>query len=500
MSAGSPSSAPEPASEAAPGGPLLGAGLMVGVGLHAFHGVAIVTALPVITEDLGGRSLYGAAISVYLAASIVGLAAAAGPVGRRGPLPVMEVGLVVFAAGLGLSAAAPGMSTLVAGRAVEGLGGGVLSTVIYASVNLAFPAEARARILAFLAAAWVLPTLCAPPLAAWVAESWGWRWVFVGLLPAVGATLVCVAPPLRRIRVTAPPVSARAVDTRDALLLALGCTGLLAAGGFVSPRPLALAGALGVAVAGLALVLRMTERVLPRGTLAARRGLPSAILLKALLATSFFGVECFLPLATTELLGWTTVEAGWLLSGAGVTWTLGSFAEARLGGRADGRGAAIGSAVVLAGVVAAVLALRPGGSAAVLYAAWWLAALGMGIGYNVANSSAMAKTSAGGEGATSSALGISDSLGIALGTGVGGVFVATGESLAWPLARALDAHLALMIAVGVVAIVAGRRLLDGALGSVAPVGPRSEGPDRTPAATGGPAPGSGVTAGAGPAR
>jgi hypothetical protein len=80
----------------------------------------------------------------------------------------------------------------------------------------------------------------------------------------------------------------------------------------------------------------------------------------------------------------------------------------------------------------------------------------------------MAKTAPGGEGATSSALGISDSLGIALGTGIGGLFVAAGESLAWPLARALDFHLGLMVAVGVGAWVVGRRLRDDAPAAPAP--------------------------------
>lgn len=435
-------------------------GLMTGVGLHAFHGTAILTALPVIADDLGGRRLYGAAISVYLIASIVGLAAAAGPVGRRGPLPVLRTGLLVFAIGLVLSAAAPGMGSLVAARAVEGIGGGVLSTVIYASVNLAFPASARSRILALLAAAWVIPTLGAPPLAAWIAASWGWRWVFLGLLPAVGLTLACAAAPLSRIARMPDDRPAVGVGTSRALALALGCGALIMAGGIVGSRGPAMTVAFAFAGGGIAVVVVMVDRVLPRGTLAARRGLPSAIALRTLLAMSFFGVEGFLPLATTGLLGWTPLEAGWLLSGAGITWTLGSFTEARLGGRASGRGAAVGAGVVLAGVVAEALALRAGGPASGLYFAWWVAAFGMGVGYNVASATAMAKTAPGGEGATSSALGISDSLGIALGTGIGGLFVALGESLAWPLARALDLHLGLMVAVGCGALIVGRRLRD----------------------------------------
>jgi predicted MFS family arabinose efflux permease len=455
---------------------------MVGVGLHACHGTAIVTALPSIADDLAGRALYGAAISVYLVASIVGLAAAAGPVGRHGPLPVLGAGLGVFSIGLGVSAAAPDMAWLVAGRAVEGLGGGVISTVLYASVNLAFPVAARARILALLAAAWVIPTLGAPPLAAFVAETWGWRWVFVGLLPAVAFTWLCGASPLSQIGVArearGEPAPA-GVGIGRTVLLALGCGILLLAGSVVGPGRGARLTALALAGVGVAVVIATVDRVLPPGTLSARRGLPSAIALKTLLAMSFFGVETFLPLATTQLLGWSTLEAGWLLSGAGVTWTLGSFAEARVGGRADGRGALLGAAAVLAGLLIEGLALGAGVPRLGLYSAWWLAAFGMGVGYNVANSTAMAKTAPGDEGATSSALGISDSLGIALGSGIGGLLVAAGEAFGRPLAAALDIHLVGMVVVGLGAVLVARRLADppaAPLGLAQAVAPPSETP------------------------
>jgi len=440
-------------------GPRLIAGLMVGIALHAFHGTAIITALPVIAESLDGRSLYGAAISVYLVASIVGLAAAAGPVGRHGPRAVLRAGLLFFALGIVLSAAAPGMGWLVVGRAVEGVGGGIISTVLYASVNLAFPAAARARVLALLAAAWVIPTLGAPPLAAGIAESFGWQWVFLAVLPAVWFSWLCVAGPLSRVEVS-PASSAlpTGVATRDAVALAMGCGLLLVGGGFIGPTVSGLVAAGLLVFGGLALVFHLFDRVLPPGTRSAQPGLPSAIAFKTLLAMCFFGVEGFLPLATTQLLAWTTLEAGLLLSAAGVAWTLGSFAEARFGGRADGRGALLGAAFVLAGVVGEIVAVQTTQPMVWLYGFWVVAAFGMGVGYNVANSTAMARTGSGGEGLTSSALGISDSLGIAIGTGLGGAFVAAGEAFGRPLASPLGLQFWSMALVGGVSLLVALRV------------------------------------------
>lgn len=439
-------------------GPRLVAGLMVGMALHAFHGTAIITAMPLIAANLDGRSLYGAAISVYLVASIVGLAAAAGPVGRHGPRRVLGAGLLFFSLGIGLSAASPAMGWLVVGRAVEGIGGGIISTVLYASVNLAFPVTARARILALLAAAWVIPMLGAPPLAAGIAEAFGWQWVFLAVLPAVWFTWLCAAGPLGRVAVAPASDVGGGVPTKEAVALAAGCGLLLVAGGFVGASTPRLVSSGLLAILGLALVVHRFDRVLPAGTLRARPGLPSAIALKTLLAMCFFGVEGFLPLATTELLGWSTLEAGLLLSAAGVAWTLGSIAEARFAGRADGRGALLGSAIVVAGVAGEIVAVQRLHPMPWLFAFWTLAAFGMGLGYNVANSTAMAKTEPGREGLTSSALGISDSLGIAVATGLGGVLVALGEAYALPLRTMLGVQLWAMVAIGAVAMAVAMRV------------------------------------------
>jgi len=107
----------------------LTAGLLLAMTLHAVHGLAVVAVLPVVAEDLDGRSLYGASLAAYLLASLVGF-----------------------------------------------VGAGMASAVLYASLNLAYPAARRPQILAWLSGAWVLPGLLAPPLAAVTAEALGRRW------------------------------------------------------------------------------------------------------------------------------------------------------------------------------------------------------------------------------------------------------------------------------------------------------------------------------------
>ena len=62
----------------------------------------------------------------------------------------------------------------------------------------------------------------------------------------------------------------------------------------------------------------------------------------------------------------------------------------------------------------------------VVFLGWTVAGLGMGVGYNTANATAMSATEPGREGATSTALGMADALGVAAATGIGGALLAAG--------------------------------------------------------------------------
>ena len=79
------------------------------------------------------------------------------------------------------------MEVLVAGRVLQGLGGGALTVWLYVVVGLVFPAALQPAVFASFAAAWVLPSLFGPALAAFVAQSVGWRWVFLGVVALVAA-------------------------------------------------------------------------------------------------------------------------------------------------------------------------------------------------------------------------------------------------------------------------------------------------------------------------
>ena len=100
----------------------LAIGLVMGVTLVAFEMTAVITALPTISDELGGESLYGVALAAYTLADVVALVAAGELADRRGPTLPYTLSLCTFVVGLLVAASAPTMGVIVLGRALQGAG------------------------------------------------------------------------------------------------------------------------------------------------------------------------------------------------------------------------------------------------------------------------------------------------------------------------------------------------------------------------------------------
>jgi MFS family permease len=141
----------------------------------------------------------------------------------------------------------------------------------------------------------------------------------------------------------------------------------------------------------------------------------------ALISAAFFGAEAFVPLAVSSVRGAGTVAGGLSLTAAAVTWAAGSWVQARMGERSH-RGGLVAAGVGLIGIGIGVEAAIPLTSLPVYAAAiaWAVAGLGMGIAYSLAALLSIRAAPGGEEGAASAAIQLSNTLGIALGTGVAG--------------------------------------------------------------------------------
>ena len=394
-------------------------GLVLAVTFVAFEALAVATILPVVGRHLGDLRLYGWVFSAFLLASLIGIVIA-GTLADRVPLGrLMLAGLALFALGLIIGGTAPTMLVLVAGRAVQGLGAGVVPAVAYVAISRCYAEESRPRMFAVLSTAWVVPGLIGPGIAALVAAAVGWRWVFLGLLPLVAAAGVLVVRALRHVPPPANPGTA-SVPYLAVLGVVAGAGTALAA----LSSGVVLAAAAG-GIAGGALLAVSMRRLTPPRYLSARPGLAATILSRSLLTCCFFAGDAYVPYAIVTVRHAPTTLAALALTASTLTWTAGSWVQARCIARwGPRRLVRPGECLVAIGLGAMCVALLPSVPPALAIAAWALAGAGIGTAYAPLSVTTLDLAAAGEEGRATSALQLCDVLGQAIGTGVAGAIVA----------------------------------------------------------------------------
>ncbi|MFI2600803.1 MFS transporter [Streptomyces sp. NPDC018693] len=176
----------------------LSVGIVSVVLLIAFEATAVGTAMPVVARELDGVSVYAFAFSGFFTTSLFGMVLAGQWSDRRGPLSPLTWGIGAFAGGLVLCGTAGAMWVFIAGRAVQGLGGGLVIVALYVVVGRAYPEPLRPAIMAAFAASWVVPSVVGPLASGAITEHAGWRWVFLGIPALVVFPLALALPQIRR--------------------------------------------------------------------------------------------------------------------------------------------------------------------------------------------------------------------------------------------------------------------------------------------------------------
>ncbi|MEI5103229.1 MFS transporter [Streptomyces sp. PmtG] len=357
----------------------LSIGIVSVVLLIAFEATAVGTAMPVAARELDGVSLYAFGFSAYFTTSLLGMVLSGQWGDRRGPLGPLMCGMGAFAAGLLLSGTAAAMWQFILGRAVQGLGGGLVIVSLYVVVSRAYPEALRPSIMAAFAAAWVVPSVVGPLVSGTVTEHLGWRWVFIGVPVLVAAPLSLALPAIRRTASGPldPDAPVAAFDRRRVRLafgISLGA-GLLQYAGqelrWLSLLPLAV---------GTALLVPSVLGLLPRGTYRAARGLPSVVLLRGVAAGSFVAAESFVPLMLVSERGLSPTLAGLSLAAGGATWALGSYAQSRPRMEAHREKLVVtGMVLVAAAIATAPTVLIDAVPVWVVAVAWGVGCLGMGM-------------------------------------------------------------------------------------------------------------------------
>jgi MFS family permease len=430
-------------------------GIIATIAFIAFEAMAVATAMPRAVRDLDGLPMYAWAFSGFFTASLFAMVLSGELCDRRGPRLPVVLGAGSFTAGLLVAGTAQSMWPFVAGRAIQGLGAGLAIVALYVVIARGYDENLRPRIFAALAAAWVLPSIVGPLVAGSLADHASWRLVFLGVAPLVILPVALALPELRAY--DGPPPDGPTVRKgrlRLAAAAAVGA-GVLQAAGLRRD-----AVAIGMVVVALVLLVPSVPRLLPAGTLRLRRGLPTVIAMRGILAGAFFGAEAFLPLMLVDQRGLSATLAGLALTAGALGWASGSWYQGRPG-MAIPRYLLlrIGSGLVAIGIGAAGLVLIPVVPAFVAAAAWTVGAVGMGLCFASIGVLLFQLSPPADHGANSAALQLCDTLFVIIFVGLAGViFGSTHEAAGGTHPAAYTAILAVMVALAMVGVWAAGRV------------------------------------------
>lgn len=417
-------------------------GMVALVSLHGFEALAVAAAMPTVAHDLDGLRLYALAFGGTLATSVIGMTLSGRWSDQQGPARPLWMGLACFIAGLLVAGFAQQMPVLVLGRLMQGLGAGAISVALYVLVGRSFPEPMRPRVFAAFSAGWVVPSLIGPSISGLIVQHLGWRWVFLIVpLLAIPAALL-LRPALRQVGVVAAGSTGRNV-VPWAVGASLGALTLYIGGqqkGWLAPALL---------VPALAVLALCSWKLLPTGTLTLRRGLPSVIALRGIAASAFFGCEAFLPLLLQRERGLTPLLAGVALSLGALGWFAGSWLQGhQQRGWSRRQLLQSGALLMCVGIVATSLAIQPGMPLWSAMVGWVLTGLGMGLIYPSLSVLTLSLSAPAHQGANTSALQLSEALGVATTLAVSGslfaLFLEGREALGYLLTFAIMLVLAML--------------------------------------------------------
>ncbi len=154
------------------------AALVLAMFTAAIEGTIVATAMPTIAGKLGNFDLFSWVFSIFLltqAAAIPIYGRLADMYGRK---PVFIVGSTIFLIGTILCGTAQSMTMLIAFRAVQGIGAGVIIPISSTLVGDLFSLAERARVQGWLSSVWGVSSVIGPTTGGFIVDNMGWQWIF----------------------------------------------------------------------------------------------------------------------------------------------------------------------------------------------------------------------------------------------------------------------------------------------------------------------------------
>jgi EmrB/QacA subfamily drug resistance transporter len=286
---------------------------IVGSGMALLDSTVVNVALPAIGKDLGG----GVAglqwvVTAYLItlSSLILIGGSLGDLfGRR---RIFIIGTVWFSGASLLCAAAPTLGLLIAARAVQGVGGALLTPGSLAIIEASFVPEDRNRAIGAWSGLGGVATAIGPFVGGWLVSAVSWRLIFLLNLP-LAVTVLLASPHVPESR---DPASGHRVDGLGAALAAVGLAALTYAliegpSGSVSAAVSVLSALIGIGgLFGFFLVERSSRHPMLPLNIFRSRQFSAANLVTVAVYAALGGIFFLLAVYLQQVLHYSPVEAG----------------------------------------------------------------------------------------------------------------------------------------------------------------------------------------------
>ena len=334
------------------------------------------TVLPSAIAEIGGLPFYAWASTAYAVTSILGTAGGSVAARKLGTAGALVTASAVFATGTALCASAPSMLVMVVGRAIQGLGAGVMMSAVYAAVRELFAERLWPRVLATISGAWGVAAIGGPAVGGVFAGLGVWRAAFGSMVPIVAVT-AAVSWWILRSTARRPAQPGVPVDRLLVICAAVLCIGAVANVPRVAVQASLVVAALGLIALALRLDRRASLRLFPTDMLSLRHPIGRGFWVIFLVATATGPVAAFLSLLLQLVHGVTPAAAGYLYALQAFSWTVAALIGARLGARGVRGAIVVGPFVVAVGFATLAVTIATGPLPAIALAA---ALIGGGIG------------------------------------------------------------------------------------------------------------------------
>jgi EmrB/QacA subfamily drug resistance transporter len=296
---------------------LIFAGLMVTMLLASLDQMIFSTALPTIVGELDGVNHMLWVTTAYILASTITLPVygkVGDLIGRKG---LFIAAISIFIVGSVIGGLAHDMTWLIAGRAVQGLGGGGLLILAQAIIADVVPARERGKYMGIMGGVFAISSVAGPLLGGWFTDSIGWRWAFWMNVPL---GLLAIASAVFFLRLPKNTNRNPSIDLAGMTLLAVASTCLVLMttwGGntYDWNSPVIIGLIIGALVAGGLFVMvqrRAAEPVMPLH-LFKERNFNLTTIVGLIIGVAMFGALAYLPTYLQMVTGANATQAGLLM-------------------------------------------------------------------------------------------------------------------------------------------------------------------------------------------